>query len=396
MKRPAFFYHMLLVTLLALMCSCSGSSSSSIAITSADKSSDSAVTGQRLYFRVSTVVDNPIAKYLWTASGGTIEDKDNSNNKNYIFWISPQEPGTYTVTCTIRDDEGNVKAVPFTVDVSSRSTKLLLSQDALGMAKQAGVKIGGIWVSTKADSRYYSFAGNTNLDWGGGYDLIAVQKNTYDQSAYTYITLIWAAKTGDNSLTYYKNGMSESTTLDECSKITRLVIMDTDKDVFLLIGADNGLFVYYPTIDTIDTSVNSDVDSHVYDIKVYDSGALVATEKGLYKVTYNDSWTSELLYNDNDPTYAVLKDTDGNIWRVIESNGAKVITCKDTALAEQPPEVIDSLDQDLLGHVWCGKYYWDGDSWHDPTGITDEVKQSMISPEGLAYIITTSGELFSW
>jgi len=385
MKCPVFFYHMLLVVLLALMCSC-GSSSSSIAITGADKSSDSAVTGQRLYFQVSTVVDYPVAKYIWRASGGTIEDKDNSNNKNYIFWISPEEPGTYTVTCTIIDDEGNVKAAPFTVDVSSRSTKLLLSQDALGMAKEDGVKIGGVWVSTKDDTVYYCFAGNTNLDWGYGYDLIAV-----DQLTYT----IWAAKTGENSLTYYKNGMSAFTTLVECSQITRLV-MDTYDDV-LLIGADKGLFVYYPTIDTIDTSVNSDVDSHVYDIKVYDSGALVATKDGLYKVYIsNDTWTSELLYNDNDPTYAVLKDTDGNIWRVIESNGAKVITCEDTALAEQPPEVIDSLDQDLLGHVWCGKYYWDGDSWHDPTGITDEVKQSMISPEGLAYIITTSGELFSW
>ena len=385
MKCPVFFYHMLLVVLLALMCSC-GSSSSSIAITGADKSSDSAVTGQRLYFQVSTVVDYPVAKYIWRASGGTIEDKDNSNNKNYIFWISPEEPGTYTVTCTIIDDEGNVKAAPFSVDVSSRSTKLLLSQDALGMAKEDGVKIGGVWVSTKDDTVYYSFAGNTNLDWGYGYDLIAV-----DQLTYT----IWAAKTGENSLTYYKNGMSAFTTLVECSQITRLV-MDTYDDV-LLIGADKGLFVYYPTIDTIDTSVNSDVDSHVYDIKVYDSGALVATKDGLYKVYIsNDTWTSELLYNDNDPTYAVLKDTDGNIWRVIESNGAKVITCEDTALAEQPPEVIDSLDQDLLGHVWCGKYYWDGDSWHDPTGITDEVKQSMISPEGLAYIITTSGELFSW
>jgi len=391
MKCPVFFYHMLLVVLLALMCSCSGSSSSSIAITGADKSSDSAVTGQRLYFQVSTVVDYPVAKYIWRASGGTIEDKDNSNNKNYIFWISPEEPGTYTVTCTIIDDEGNVKAAPFSVDVSSRSTKLLLSQDALGMAKEDGVKIGGVWVSTQHDTRYYSFAGNTNISWGYGYDLIAVQ-NTYDQSTYTYITLIWAAKTGENSLIYYNNGMSESTTFNECSKMTRLV-MDKDKNV-LLIGADNGLFAYYP--HPTDLLITTSVDSHVYDIKVYDSGALVATKDGLYKVTYNDTWTSELLYNDNDPTYAVLKDTDGNIWRVIDSNGAKVITCEDTALAEQPPEVVDSLDQDLLGHVWCGKYYWDGDSWHDPTGITDEVKQSMISPEGLAYIITTSGELFSW
>jgi len=394
MKRPVFFYHMLLVVLLALMCSCSGSSSSSIAITGADKSSDSAVTGQRLYFQVSTVVDYPVAKYIWRASGGTIEDKDNSNNKNYIFWISPEEPGTYTVTCTIIDDEGNVKAAPFSVDVSSRSTKLLLSQDALGMAKEDGVKIGGVWVSTKDDTVYYCFAGNTNLSWGYGYDLIAVQ-NTYDQSTYTYITLIWAAKTGENSLIYYNNGMSESTTFNECSKMTRLV-MDTYDDV-LLIGADNGLFVYYPP--PTDLLITTSVVSHVYDIKVYDSGALVATEYGLYKVYIsNDSWTSELLYDET--TYAVLKDTDGNIWRVIESNGAKVITCGDTALAEQPqpPEVIDSLDQDLLGHVWCGKYYWDRNShsWHDPTGITDEVKQSMISPEGLAYIITTSGELFSW
>ncbi len=388
MKWPYHSYHVLLAILLLFLGACSGSSSSSIEITRANTSSHSAVTGQRLLFQVNTLADNPPVEYTWTASGGTIEDSTTS--KYWVFWVSPEQPGTYTVTCTIRDDSGNVKTVPFSVDVSDRETKLLLSQGAIGMTKQDGVKIGGVWVSTEDNTLYYSYSGNTSLNWGGGYDIIAIQ-NRYDQTSYKSTTLIWAAKTGENSLTYYSNGTSASTTFDECKGITRLSI---DGDV-LLIGADNGLFVYDPTSNVLNAT---SVTSHVYDIKKYDTGIMVATDSGLYRMNDDTStWISPQEQVTNTPTYAVLQDADGNIWSVIEnSNGDKVIAVNSTELDKQPPEVIDSLDQDLFDRVWCGKYYWDGSSWHDLTGIQESIKQSMISPEGLAYLITTSGELFNW
>ncbi len=377
MKRVLYFCIIGIVAFIIYGCSLSGPEISSVSISDATP-----VTGQRILMQVNSIVDCYPVRYVWTATGGVLEDENTSIY--WIYWIAPEDPGEYTVSCTVIDDEGGNETVNFDIDVKSRTKEKLLEQVSC-MAKDRGVKISGVWVSTNDDIWYFSSSGESNIGWGYEFAAIAIQR----YSSYYYYTahIIWGAM--GNEIYYYR--ASDDTGTMTCEGCETINAMEVDGSV-LWLGADNGLYKYDTYADIWEDTTG--IDIKVYDIYAGEDLTLAATSAGIYSLDTDDTWNEK--YSGN--TCAVTVDSDGNIWSITDDKVMKENEDKSGLIElDQPPDVAPSLDIDLFSRIWCGKYYWNGAEWKVPPGFTDDViEESMVSPEGLVYLRSTSGVLFYW
>ncbi|MEA2101666.1 MAG: hypothetical protein U9P80_03710, partial [Thermodesulfobacteriota bacterium] len=123
----------------------------------------------------------------------------------------------------------------------------------------------------------------------------------------------------------------------------------------------------------------------------------LATTTGIYECDKADPQITTAFseYPGNNPQ-SIYLDTDNQIWSIASGKVYKA----NVLSGSQPGYVANSLDQDLYGRIWCGGYATeDGFEWENLSGIDDtddEIVESLVSPEGLVYLRSTSGCLYVW
>jgi len=371
-----------------VLCCLIGCSSSKPDITSTSISDDKPVIGQRIYLQVYGITDNPPMQFVWSADEGELQGDDETY---WTYWITPEETGTYTITCTISDDGSEDETAVFTLSAVDRTTQTILAgpdsdEEVICMARNRTAKLGGIWAVVRDQGlEYFSASSETESEWDGNFNALAVET---ESSYYTALTVIWGAQ--DNQITKISTDGESIITCETCSAEDSINVLELDGSI-LWVGADSGLHKYDTSSAVWDEGIPVSFPDKVYDIFNAEDLTYVATSTGLY--TIDDEYSIASL--DSGLATAVMVEDSVTVWNIIDG----AVTQDGVILDEQPPSITDSLDIDLLDRIWCGKYYWDGSAWQDPTGIDeveDPIIESMVSPEGLLYLRSDSGKLFVW
>lgn len=334
------------------------------------------------------ITDNPPMQFVWSADDGELQGDDETY---WTYWITPEESGTYTITCTISDAGSEDETADFTLSAFDRTTQTILAgpdsdEEVICMAHNKTAKLGGIWSVVRDQSlRYFSASSETESEWDGNFNALAVETQS---SSYTTLTVIWGAQ--DNQITKISADGETVISCETCSAEDSINVIEVDGSL-LWVGADSGLHKYDTSSAVWDEGIPVSFPDKVYDIFNAEDLTYVATSTGLY--TIDDDYSIASL--DSGLATAVMVEDSVTVWNIIDG----AVTQDGVILDEQPPSITDSLDIDLLDRIWCGKYYWDGSAWQDPTGIDDSedpITKSMVSPEGLLYLQSDSGKLFVW
>lgn len=433
LKRTYLLAGTLMVALVIFGCSSSGPETSNTYITD-----DNPVTGQRILLQVIAETDNPPMQYIWDCPNGLLEDASGvvqsgvATNDYYVYWI-PQGEGTYTITCTVIDGEDKQDTIPFTVTVSPRQliTVWTPPDDQHGvfrLTKDYYIKAGGIWAAISNNNLYYFCStGDTDLSWGADFfdwgtsdppPLSALAAAAY--ASYYYVwSNIWTIRNNAGTWQMVVYSVGDEYTYDcpseTCGSITTVNTMGIYNGI-LWIGTDKGLF----TFGTSSTEWNGPVEYSagldipaVKDIYAANDLVYAATTGGIwYTPDGGDTWsffntpydTTAITGYKNPATdvISIYARTDSDAGYVIKKFSEDGLTSTD--LATQPPTDTwtRGLDSDNLGRIWFGKYYyWEvsrgGDgSWKSVDNSGDHIVRSLISPEGLAYLQTSTGALKVW
>lgn len=362
-----------------------GCSSSSPQLTDASITDDSPVVGQRVYAQILSITDNPPMTYAWSSSGGILEEITDYPYTTY--WTAPDEPGSYTVTCSVVDGDNRRTSHTFTVEVRSRSLGSDLigpDREILAMAKQSDSRIGGVWLSVRNDKiRFISSRANEESVWAKDFFTMLARTDSY-----TGVYTIWGAASQGRDISVLTSGADATLTCRSCLNTDTIQAMAKDvlDNTILWVGTDTVLCYY----DQVNNLWGSFLFVNTRDLSEGPDYTYAATGNGIYRL----DGTLEPIYPG--PASAVLAlDNDGStdIWSVSQGKVGK----NGRNLALQPPAVADSLDVDIAGDIWCGKYRWDGSAWHPAPGLTDvTVVRSVASTEGLIYFLSDSGILYRW
>jgi hypothetical protein len=370
---------------------------------------DTVVAGQRVLAHVYSVTDNPPMTYTWTATGGTLEENEQAPYS--VYWTAPDTAGSYAVTCTVEDSDDNRSSHTFTVEVSPR----VLEQDLAGadnsvitLTKQSDSNLGGVWVSVRDGMlRFISTQANEESVWGKNFFTMLGRIDSA-----TGLYTLWGVDAPGSGITVLTGSTENTLTCETCFNnafINALALDVVYDDTILWVGTSNGLSTYDATSDTwtnyMPIQVNALAEGPDY---VY-----AASESGLYRLT---GYAKTPLFEGN--TTAVLALDRGEsitgIWSVVQGTSGRqvcygsvemllsntfgnVVHEPSIPLAAQPQTVADSLDVDRAGNIWCGKYWWDGSAWHVVPGLeTVTITRSVVSTEGLVYLLSDSGVLYRW
>ncbi|HDP24547.1 MAG TPA: hypothetical protein ENN34_03795 [Deltaproteobacteria bacterium] len=379
------------VSVRKLLCSCImmltllGCSSSGPHINEAVISDENPLTTQRVLFQVYGLSDNYPFLYSWSASGGELEAWNET--QHFVYWITPDAAGTYTVTCTVRDAEDNESIATFTIPVSGRTiVDDLLEPDteAIRLIKQKDSRIGGIWASVRGNAiRFLSSRVNEDTSWSGDF---FVMMEAFDNIYYDYS--LYGVESQGKEIIVQRTGEQGTLTCKSCfhyDTISALAI-DVIDPALLWVGSDSGLHYYASRTDTwarykfLEVNDLFEGPDYVY----------AATDKGIYRL----GAPQELIYPEDTCTVYARQDGDSV---TVYSVSASVVLKNGEALPVQPDEVVCSLDMDLAGNLWCGKYFWNGSTWQVPEGLDGiRITQSVVSNEGLVYLLSENGSLFLW
>lgn len=399
MKR--FIYWSILVLAFIMGCSPGSPTLHEASISSEDST---VFAGQRVLVQVDAITDNPPFTYEWTVTGGTLADDDGELYAN--LWTAPETPGSYTITCKVTDKEKKHVTKTWTVQVVTRSLKVAESSGVLTIARQIDSNIGGIWASIQSSYiRFFSSKTDLtsttdgNTTWLKNLTTMIVRTDT---ETYDYRAIGVDASISANTI-YELEGSSEgSLPCPNCTGINALAQDVTDTTV-LWVADNSGLYDYYAADNAWYTQSTSGI---FYDL--YEGSNLVyaASSTGIYELPYNTK-----IYDNDTRALCVVTNSDASgsvtsytVWAVSNSTVVR-IDLDATGLnpvvvpVAQPPVVIDSIDVDARGYIWCGRYWWDGTSWNvipDSTldGVT--IRKSIASGEGLIYLLTNSGILYRW
>lgn len=422
-----------------------GCSSSGPEISTAKISDDNPVTGQRILLQVISETDNPPMQYVWDCSSGIFETSSRViqagevTDKYYIYWI-PVTKGSFTITCTIIDADNNRETVEFPIKVEARKLIELWkpSVDYRGMilmTKDYNTKVGGIWTAMYGrDLHYYYSTGHSDLVWGKDYtdwdnDPLCVLAVAAYSSYYYVWNSFWAVRAHNDAWQTISYAMDEedtySCTSGDCDDITAVNVMRYYEGK-LWIGTNQGLFTAGTADEDWDgpeKDSGNNLIPAVNDIYAANGLIYVATPKGIWYTSdsgdswehFNDDWETTAITAHKNPTgemsiYARTNSDAGYVIKKFSEDG--LISA---ALPAQPPadDWIGGLDCDPIGRIWYGKYYfWEAslggdDKWwsvpadpDDPhTGYddsSDHIVRSLVSPEGLTYLQTTTGALMVW
>jgi hypothetical protein len=377
--KKILFACILLVMILG--CSASNPVPSDVSI-----SNDHVVSGQRIYVLANSLTDNPPMTYQWTAKGGVLDVPDITPYSTY--WIAPEAPGKYAITCVVTDKEKKHLTNTFNVQVRTRSLESNLvgaGLEVLALTKETEFATGGIWASVKDNKiRFITSKSNTESVWGENFSTML---NRTDPT--TQVFTIWGVRSLGNNIIEL-TASAESTLV--CSKCLyfdaiKALAIDVNDLTTLWVGTVSSLNYYNPTSDTwnnyLYATVNglSEGPDYVY----------AATSSGVYKLDYGKK---EPIYSgDTCAVLAVSNGTATEVWSVVKGAVQK----DGKQLSSQPPVVVCSLDKDITGNIWCGKYWWDGSQWHEVPGLESvTIVKSVTSMEGLIYLLSNSGVLYRW
>jgi hypothetical protein len=364
----------------------------------------SVFAGQRILMQVNAITDNPPFTYQWNTTGGTLALDGGLLYAN--LWTAPETAGTYTITCKVTDNEDKHVTKTWTVHVIGRELRVAIPSGVLSITKQIDSTIGGVWASVQ-DSYIRFLSSQTDLSsstdgnttWKR--DLTTMIART-DPETYDYRAI--GANPGISANTIYElEGTVEGTLVcPDCTGINSLAQDSTDTTI-LWVADNSGLYDYFSTDNTWYTHSSAAIFYDLYEGTNY---VYAAASTGIYEVPSNTK-----LY-DNDTRAVTVEnniDSSGNVtsytvWAV--SNGTVIRINLDVnglnpvvVAVPQPPVVIDSIDVDARGWVWCGRYWWDGTNWNViPDATLDGVTlvKSVASGEGLIYLLTDLGVLYRW
>lgn len=362
-----------------------GCSSSDPTLTDMSITDDTVVTGQRVLAYVYSITDSPPLSYEWSATGGTIEEVEDVSYTAY--WTAPEVPGTYAITCTVSDDEKNRSSHTFTVEVNARELERDLvgeGSEVITLTKQSDSEIGGIWASVRDDYlRFISSQSNEESVWSENFYFMLARTDSY-----TGLYTIWGVVSEGRDLIQLTSSAEATLTCESClgTDTIHTLAKDVLDDTILWVGADSNLCYYDQTNDFWDNYLFT----KTYDLSEGPDYVYAATNYGIYKL---DGTLEPIYSGDTRAVLAVENGSATDVWSVTEGKIGK----NGQHFALQPPTVAVSLDQDIAGNIWCGKYWWDGSQWNLVPGLESvTIVTSVASTEGLIYLLSDSGVLYRW
>ncbi len=370
-----------IMLVMVLGCSASNPVPSDVSV-----SNDNVVSGQRIYVLANSLTDNPPMTYQWTATGGVLDVPDTIPYSTY--WIAPKTPGSYSITCVVTDKENKHLTNTFNVQVRARSLESNLvgaGLEVLALTKETEYATGGIWASVKDNKiRFITSQSNTESVWGENFFTML---NRTDPT--TQVFTIWGGETWGRNILELTASAESTLVCSTClyNNTIKALAIDVNDLTTLWVGTDSGLNYYSPETETW----NNYLYAAVNDLSEGPDYVYAATSSGVYKLDYG---VREPIYGGD--TCAVLAVSNGaatEVWSVVQGT----IQIDGKQLSSQPPVVVCSLDQDVTGNIWCGKYWWDGSLWHEVPGLESvTIVKSLASMEGLTYLLSDSGVLYRW
>jgi len=370
-----------------------GCSSSGPEITGSTISNENPVTGQKILLQVFSIADKAPLTYSWESSGGQFDENVEDDTQYYRYWVAPDEVGEQTITCTVRDDDDDEETTSFTVQVIAREIDdTLVDANVLSIVKQTGT-IGGVWVSSENEEiRFISSTTNELTSFEGAFGSMHLALN----SSFNYI--LWGASSQGREISQQSSDEEFVLTCETCD--TDDVIHDLTVDVIdgniLWVGADSGMHWYDSNPEEGEEQWGEYKPEKTNDF--FQGAGLVyaATSSGIYELDPYAESSDPIYTGDSCAVIEVENDDETvNVWHITDSQ-----VCRDgTALPldSQPADVACSLDTDWNNTIWCGKYFWDGESWQTVPGLEDEdIVKSVFSNEGLVYFLSSSGTLLRW
>ncbi len=366
-----------------------GCSSSNPILTDTNISTESPVSGQRIFAQVNSVTDNPPMTYQWTttAPGDALDVPETTPYSAY--WTAPETAGSYTLSCTVTDKDKKHITHNFNILVRPKALESNLvgtGFEVMTIAKETEYKTGGIWASVR-DNKIRFITSKTNKEsvWGKNFFTMLTRTDPT-----TLEFKIWGVEAIGNSIIELTASSENTLACSTCLNLDTINTLAIDVNVLstLWVGSDSGLNYYdstssQPWKNYFSGQVNglSEGPDYVY----------AATNSGVYKLDYGKR---EPIYGGD--TCVVLAVSNGSateIWSVVQG----AIQKDGRQFGSQPPEVICSLDKDITGKIWCGKYWWDGSLWHEVPGLESvTIVKAVASMEGLTYLLSDSGVLYRW
>jgi hypothetical protein len=372
-----------------LLCGCSTSGPD---ITDTAISDENPVFGQRILLQVYSLTDNFPMTYTWQATGGEFDQWD--ENYYLVYWTAPEIEGEQTITCVVRDDDDEEDVHTFTVNVSPREIDdTLVSENVLSLEKQTFSYIGGVWVSTQSgDVRFISSSINESTSWDGAFSTMHV---ALDSTFLAYT--LWGAQSQGIDITILSEGYDPTIlnceTCDESDVIHDLTI-DVIDGSLLWVGTDSGMHWYDSSAEEGEDEWGTYKSEKTNAFYQGTDFVYAATSTGIYELDPFAQSTDPIYTGDTCAVLEVENDDDTvTLWHITDAQ----VYEDGQLLADQPDNVVCSLDVDLNNNIWCGKYWWNGVSWQSPSGLEDiEIAESVVSYEGLVYLVSTSGTLLRW
>lgn len=362
-----------------------GCSTTDPELTDASITDDNPVVGQRVYAQVYSITDSPPMTYEWSTSSGTLDVDEFYPYTTY--WTAPDSPGSYTITCKVLDNDDNQTSHTFNVEVRARSLESDLvgaEKEIITMTKQSDSRIGGIWASVRDEKlRFISSSSNEESVWSKNFFTMLARIDSY-----TGYYTIWGAASQGKNLSVLTSAADATLACKTCLGTDTILALAKDvfDDTILWVGTDSSLCYY--------DQVNDFWGTYLY-VKAYDLSegpdyVYAATSNGIYRL---DGKLEPVFGGEARAILALDNDSATDIWSVTQGKIRK----NDQILSLQPPSVANSLDTDLAGNIWCGKYWWDGSQWNLVPGLENvTVVRSVASTEGLIYFLSDSGILYRW
>ncbi len=326
--------------------------------------------------------------YQWTTTGGTLDIPEATPYAAY--WIAPQTAGSYTITCTGTDNDEKKVTHTFQVQVRQRALESNLvgtGFEVITIAKETEYKTGGIWASVKDNMlRFITSTTNEESIWAKDFYTMLTRTDPT-----TMEFKVWGVESPGNNLIELTSSSETTLTCSTCSSSDTIRTLAIDVNVLstLWVGTDSGLN-YYDSSSTSEPWRNY-FFAQVRDLSEGPDYVYAATSVGLYRLDYINK--VPIYGGDTCAVLAVDNESATEVWSVVQG----AIQKDGVQLSTQPPVAICSLDKDILGNIWCGKYWWDGTRWNEVPGLDSvTIVKSVASMEGLTYLLSDSGGLYRW
>jgi hypothetical protein len=430
--RKLFFLFTVLFTLLSAACS-----ESRPDVTSASQSDYAPVTEQKIVLAVTSLTDNPPMTYTWNYdntnstmldSYGNVIVPGTQTNMYGAYWIAPQTPGIYTVSCTVGDKRSETDTAYFDIHVLERGIIPLMDANpasAASISYDVNAILGGIFaiVSNDKDSlgnltnnikMFSSTLFKLDTSWGGGYSLAALYPVNYS-SVYTYYYAFWGSYISGSTINLIQHNSSgvdvpyaQPTTAND--SVRNITMINNN----IWISADTGLWKF----DTSTTGFSNKLAISSYNADAAGSLSAVATSMGIYYSTTGDMNWQPLPSDQGQKTLSVvtlanplnifalslsLDGTEKELWQYFKTDGS---TWSSSGIPV-PADIssVSRISKDTKGRIWVGKNRYNPTSvpgenpWFYPDTqniITNAIDYTIASTEGLVYLKTTSGQLWVW